>query len=67
MDELKYAVDMFSSFIDRNTYALFYYNGHAIGHNNDVYLVSKDTNLKVRTIWLINVQSIVLVFWQIEL
>ena len=48
MDELKCAVDMFCAFIDRNTYALFYYNGHAIGHGNDVYLVSKDTNLKVK-------------------
>ena len=47
MDELKSAVDMFCAFIDRNTYALFYYNGHAIGHGNDVYLVSKDTDFKV--------------------
>ena len=27
------------------TYALFYYNGHAIGYGNDVYLVGKDTDL----------------------
>ena len=46
MDELKSAVDTFCAFIDRNTYALFYYNGHAIGHGNDVYLVSKDTDFK---------------------
>ena len=47
MEELKSAVDMFCAFIDRNTYALFYYNGHAIGHGNDVYLVSKDTDFQV--------------------
>ena len=48
MEELSSAVDMFCAFIDRNTYALFYYNGHAIGHGNDVYLVSKDTDFQVK-------------------
>ena len=55
MDELKSAVDTFCAFIDRNTYALFYYNGHAIGHGNDVYLVSKDTDFKevcILIIWI---------------
>ena len=29
---------MFSSFIDEETYCLFYYNGHAVGHSEDIYL-----------------------------
>ena len=49
MEEVRNAVDMFCTFVDRNTYALFYYNGHALGQRNDVYLVSKDTNFKVVT------------------
>ena len=57
MDELKSAVDTFCAFIDRNTYALFYYNGHAIGHGNDVYLVSKDTDFK--EVWILIVMLLI--------
>ena len=42
---MRNAIEMFSTFIDSGTYALFYFNGHAIGHGNDVYLVAKDTDL----------------------
>ena len=42
---MRNAIEMFASFINSGTYALFYYNGHAIGYGNDVYLVAKDTDL----------------------
>jgi len=44
--ELKSAVEIFSSFIDRATFALFYFNGHAVGVNDDVFLLGCDSKLK---------------------
>ena len=42
---MRNAIDLFASFIDEETYALFYYNGHAVGHNEDIYLASVETSL----------------------
>ena len=55
MEEVRSAVEMICAFVDRNTYALFYYNGHALGHGNDVYLVSRDTDFKVTSLYNKNV------------
>ena len=44
LQEVRHAIDLFAAFIDGSTYALFYYNGHALGYGNDVYLVARDTN-----------------------
>ncbi len=43
--EIHRAVEVFCSLIDGYTYAFFYFNGHALGHGNDIYLVGKDSNL----------------------
>ena len=45
LDQLRNAIDLFSSFIDEETYALFYYNGHAVGHHEDIYLATVETSL----------------------
>jgi len=45
LDQMRNALDLFASFIDEETYALFYYNGHAIGHNEDIYLASVESSL----------------------
>jgi hypothetical protein len=43
LSEVRDALDLFCSFIDENTYALFYYNAHALGHGNEIYLAAKDS------------------------
>lgn len=45
LSEVRDSLDLFCSFVDENTYALFYYNGHALGYGNDVYLVASDTQI----------------------
>lgn len=45
LGQLKNAIDLFASFIDEETYALFYYNGHAVGHNEDIYLATVESSL----------------------
>ena len=30
---------------DEETYALFYYNGHAVGHSEDIYLATVESSL----------------------
>ena len=45
LDQLRNALDLFASFIDEETYALFYYNGHAVGHNKDIYLATVESSL----------------------
>jgi mucosa-associated lymphoid tissue lymphoma translocation protein 1 len=45
LDQMRNAVDLFASFIDEETYALFYYNGHAVGHNEDIYLAAVESSL----------------------
>ena len=44
VEEIKKAVDIFCDFINDQTYAFFYYSGHAVGHGSDIYLVGTDTN-----------------------
>lgn len=45
LGQLRNAIDLFASFIDEETYALFYYNGHAVGHNEDIYLATVESSL----------------------
>ena len=45
LEQLRNAIDLFASFIDEETYALFYYNGHAVGHNEDIYLATVESSL----------------------
>ena len=45
VEEIRKAVDVFCTFINEQTYAFFYFNGHALGHGSDIYLVGKDTHL----------------------
>ena len=45
VDEIKKAVDLVCSFINEQTYVFFYFNGHALGHGSDIYLVGRDSNL----------------------
>ncbi len=44
------AVDLFASFIDEETYCLFYYNGHAVGHSEDIYLGTHHTQISFEII-----------------
>ena len=43
--EIHRALELFTSFINEHTYVFFYFNGHALGHGSDIYLVGKDSNL----------------------
>ena len=45
LSEVRNAVDLFSVLIDRATHALFYYNGHALGSGDDMYLAATDSTL----------------------
>lgn len=45
LGQLRNAIDLFASFIDEETYALFYYNGHAVGHHEDIYLATVESSL----------------------
>ena len=45
LGQLRNAMELFSSFIDEETYALFYYNGHAVGHNENIYLATVESSL----------------------
>ena len=45
LGEVRNAVDLFAKMIDRTTYALFYYNGHALGSGDDMYLAATDSTL----------------------
>ena len=45
LGQLRSAIELFTSFIDEETYALFYYNGHAVGHHEDIYLATVETSL----------------------
>ena len=45
LSELRSAVDLFSKLIDNTTHALFYYNGHALGSGDDMYLAATDSTL----------------------
>jgi len=45
LGEVRNAVDLFARLIDRTTYALFYYNGHALGSGDDMYLAATDSTL----------------------
>ena len=36
--EMRLALDLFCELINEQTYALFYFNGHALGHGSDIYL-----------------------------
>ena len=45
LGQLRNAIDLFASFIDEETYALFYYNGHAVGFNEDIYLATVESSL----------------------
>lgn len=54
VEEIYAAVELFCSMIDDSTYALFYYNGHAVSGVNapnkpiseqDVFLSAKDTEM----------------------
>lgn len=45
LQEVRNAVDFFCTFIDETTFAVFYYNGHALGHGEETYLVAKDSYL----------------------
>lgn len=45
VNEILKALDLFCSFVNEQTYAFIYFNGHALGHRNDIYLVGKDTDL----------------------
>ncbi|TRY68753.1 hypothetical protein TCAL_04690 [Tigriopus californicus] len=45
LQEVRNAVDLFCTFVDETTYALFYYNGHALGYGEETYLVAKDSDL----------------------
>ena len=49
LDQLRNAIELFTSFIDEETYALFYYNGHAVGHNEDIYLATVESSLGKQT------------------
>ena len=42
---MRNAVELFASFIDEETYCLFYYNGHAVGHSEDIYLAPVESSL----------------------
>ena len=42
---MRNAVELFASFIDEETYCLFYYNGHAVGHAEDIYLAPVESSL----------------------
>ena len=50
LDQLRNAIELFTSFIDEETYALFYYNGHAVGHNEDIYLATVESSLGKQTL-----------------
>ena len=43
--QMRNAVELFASFIDEETYCLFYYNGHAVGHSEDIYLAPVESSL----------------------
>jgi hypothetical protein len=45
VSEIRNALDLVCSLIDEQTYVFFYFNGHALGHGSDIYLVGKDTSL----------------------
>ena len=45
LGEVRNAIDLFAKMIDRTTYALFYYNGHALGSGDDMYLAATDSTL----------------------
>ena len=45
LGQLRSAIELFTSFIDEETYALFYYNGHAVGYNEDIYLATVESSL----------------------
>ena len=45
LGQLRSAIELFASFIDEETYALFYYNGHAVGFNEDIYLATVESSL----------------------
>ena len=45
LGQLRSAIELFTSFIDEETYALFYYNGHAVGFNEDIYLATVESSL----------------------
>ena len=45
LSEVRNAVDLFSKLIDNTTHALFYYNGHALGSGDDMYLAATDSTL----------------------
>ena len=45
LGQLRNAIELFASFIDEETYALFYYNGHAVGFNEDIYLATVESSL----------------------
>lgn len=45
LDQIRNAVELFASFIDEETYCLFYYNGHAVGHSEDIYLAPVESSL----------------------
>jgi hypothetical protein len=46
--EVRNALELFSSLVDDSTYALFYYNGHALGSGDDMYLAATDSELRPR-------------------
>lgn len=52
--ELIYLNFIYSSLIDENCYALFYYNGHALGYGSDVYLVARDSNISHEMVSVVN-------------
>ena len=39
--EIRLALELFCELITEQTYALFYFNGHALGHGSDIYLPGK--------------------------
>ncbi len=46
LDEVRAAVELFASLINGSTYAVFYYNGHALGSGDDMYLAAVDSTLQ---------------------
>ena len=56
LGQLRSAIELFTSFIDEETYALFYYNGHAVGYNEDIYLATVESSLG--QYWIIGSSSI---------
>ncbi len=38
LDELKKALALFIQLVDKGSYALFYFNGHAVGTQHDTYI-----------------------------